>query len=270
MKAAIVITARLGSERLQRKVLTPLKGRSALDRLVERLREARLPDAIILATTTAPADDELVTLADELGIDHFRGDPDDILVRWRDLARAHAVDLLVTCDGDDVFCDPVHADRVITTWRETAADYIACVGLPFGCAPTGIGAAGLERVCELKKESNTEGQGRFFEDPRVTKRAEVHAPDSVRHDEARMTLDYPDDVRFFEAVIDALEQPGRVFTLEQIVALLRERPEIVAINSHLQAEYWERFRARYPSVELGTCATSSSAAGGSARASPST
>jgi spore coat polysaccharide biosynthesis protein SpsF (cytidylyltransferase family) len=251
MKPAIVITARLGSTRLPRKVLTPLKGRSALERLVERLREARLPESIVLCTSTLPEDDELERLAGELGIDVFRGDPDDILVRWRDAARELGPDLLVTCDGDDVFCDPVHVDRVVERHLETGADYVACVGLPFGAAPTGIAAAGLERVCELKHETNTEGQGRFFEDPRVVSRAEVEAPEPVRHAEARMTLDYPDDVRFFEAVIDALERPGRVFTLEEIVALLRERPEIVAINSGLQEEYWTRFNERYPAVELG-------------------
>jgi spore coat polysaccharide biosynthesis protein SpsF len=250
MKPAIVITARLGSTRLPRKVLTPLGGRSALERLVERLRQARLPEAIVLCTSTLPEDDELEALAGQLGIDVFRGDPDDILVRWRDAARAHDIDLLVTCDGDDVFCDPVHVDRVVQAYRETGADYIACVGLPFGAAPTGIARTGLERVCDLKRETSTEGQGRFFEDPRVVSRAEVLAPESVRHGDARMTLDYPDDARFFAAVIEELERPGSVFTLEEIVRLLRERPDIVAINSGLQEEYWARFHERYPAVEL--------------------
>jgi spore coat polysaccharide biosynthesis protein SpsF len=250
MKPAIVITARLGSTRLPRKVMTPLRGRSALERLVERLRQARLPESIVLCTSTLPEDDALEALAGDLGIDVFRGDPEDILVRWRDAARALDLGLLVTCDGDDVFCDPEHVDRVIEAWRDGRADYIACTGLPFGAAPTGIARTGLERVCELKRETNTEGQGRFFEDPRVVQRAEVVAPDSVRHDGARMTLDYPEDARFFEAVIDELEQPGRVFTLEEIVALLRSRPDIVAINGGLQEEYWARFNARYPAVEL--------------------
>ncbi|MEA2479171.1 MAG: spore coat polysaccharide biosynthesis protein SpsF [Thermoleophilaceae bacterium] len=252
MEAAIVITARLGSSRLPRKVLTPLRGRPALDRLVERLRTARLPERIVLATTTEPEDDALESIAGALGVDVFRGDPDDILVRWRDAARALDIELLVTCDGDDTFCDPVHVDRVVERWRETGADYIACVGLPFGAAPTGIARAGLERVCELKQETHTEGQGRFFEDESIVKRAEVQAPESVRNDEVRMTLDYPDDTRFFEAVIAELEEDGRVFSLEEIVALLRRRPDIVAINSHLQAEYWARFRERYPAVELGS------------------
>jgi spore coat polysaccharide biosynthesis protein SpsF len=250
MKPVIVITARLGSTRLPRKVLTPLAGRSALERLVERLRQARLPEGMVLCTSTLPEDDELETLAADLGIDVFRGDPDDILVRWRDAARAHSIDLLVTCDGDDVFCDPVHVDRVIECHADTGADYVACVGLPFGTAPTGIARTALERVCDLKQETHTEGQGRFFRDPRIVSRAEVEAPESVRHPDARMTLDYPEDARFFEAVIGELERPGQVFSLEDVVGLLRERPDIVAINGGLQEEYWARFNERYPAVDM--------------------
>jgi spore coat polysaccharide biosynthesis protein SpsF len=252
MVTATIVTARLGSSRLPRKVLTPLRGRSALERLVERLRLARRPDLILLATTTLPEDDELCEIAGGLGLAVARGSADDILDRWLQAARAHGPDLIVACDGDDVFCDPVHVDRVVERHESSGADYVSCVGLPFGTAPTGIAVGALARVCELKQETNTEGQGRFFEDPRVVSRAEVTAPAEVRHDEARMTLDYPEDVRFLEAVIDELERPGEVFSLAEIVALLRRRPDIVAINAARQKEYWRRFHERYPPVELGS------------------
>jgi spore coat polysaccharide biosynthesis protein SpsF len=251
MVTATIITARLSSSRLPHKVLTPLCGRPALERLVTRLRTAKLPDTMVLCTTDDPADDELERVADELGIEAFRGSADDILVRWRDAARHFGIDLLVTCDGDDVFCDPVHVDRIIEVHRATGADCLRCVGLPFGTAPTGIARDALERVCQLKTETQTEGQGRFFEDERIVSRVEIPAPPELRHDEARMTLDYPEDVGFFEAVIAELEHPdGRLFQLDEVVALLRSRPDIVAINSGLQEEYWQRFHARYPAVTL--------------------
>ena len=246
-----MITARLGSSRLPRKMLLDLRGRTVLEHVVERLRAARAPELMILATTREPEDDELTAAAQRLGVEVVRGDTEDILVRWLDAAVAHDVDLLVTCDGDDVFCDPVHVDRIVACHRETGAEYISCVGLPFGTAPTGIARSGLARVCELKTDTATEGQGRFFADPRIVSRAEVHAPPAVRHGTARMTLDYAEDHAFFAAVLEELGGAnGRVAPLEQIVELLRERPDIVAINSGLQEEYWHRFHERYPPVEL--------------------
>src|SRR3954447_1874551 len=144
MKAVIVITARLGSTRLPGKMLAPLCGRPVLDHVVERMRLPRRPERILLAPTREPADDALAARAQALGIGVFRGATEDVLVRWRDAARAFAADLIVGCDGDDVLCDAVHVDRII---EAAGPDYITCVGLPFGTAPTGYSTAGLERVC---------------------------------------------------------------------------------------------------------------------------
>lgn len=252
MVSAIVITARLGSERLPRKVLTPLCGQPALERLVSRLRRAELPDLMVLATTSRPEDDELAALGVSLGLEVVRGDPEDILARWLQGAETLGIDLLVTCDGDDVFCDPGYVDRVIRRHIETGADYITCVGLPFGTAPVGISRGGLARVCEAKRETNTEGQGRFFEDPRLVSRAEVVADPEVRHDGARLTLDFDDDARALEAIIAELDDESDPdgFGLEEIVELLHARHDIVAINGHLQEAYMRRFRERYPPVSL--------------------
>ena len=257
MRSATVITARLGSSRLSRKMLTPLRGRPVLEHVVERLQLAKRPDVLLLATTSEAQDDELAAAAGRLGVPVFRGASSDILTRWRDAARLHEADLLVTCDGDDVFCDPVQVDRVVACHEETGAEYISCVGLPFGTAPTGIARSGLERVCARKSQTDTEGQGRFFAQPGIVTRAELQAPESVRHDTARLTLDYPEDLAFFDAVLAALEPEEGCPSLERIVALLHERPDIVAINAGLQEEYWERFRERYPPVELGESETGS-------------
>lgn len=252
MRAATVITARLGSSRLPRKMLADLGGATVLERLVTRVSKAQRPDVVVLATTQEPEDDELTTAAEALGLSVFRGSTHDVLVRWRDAATTYGADLLVNCDGDDVFCDAPHIDRTIETYEQTGAEYIVCAGLPFGAAPTGIAASGLERVCERKLEDNTEGQGRFFAVPGIVSKAEVTAPAELGHPTARMTLDYPEDLEFFSAVLAELGAgPGNEPPpLEQIVALLRARPDIVAINSGVQERYWQRFNALYQPVQL--------------------
>lgn len=250
MRSIVLITARLGSSRLPGKMLADLRGRSVLAVLVERLRLAQRPAGMVLATTQEPEDDALEAAARELGLDVYRGETNDVLMRWLGAAKATDAELLVCCDGDDVFCDAAHVDRVIECHEATGADYITCEGLPFGTAPNGVGRAGLERVCARKQDTDTEGQGRFFNDPSLIRREVVHAPEAMRHDTARMTLDYPEDLRFSEAVLDGLAADGPSPPLEHIVAFLHEHPEVVAINASLQEEYWARFNARYPPVTL--------------------
>ena len=229
-----------------------LRGRTVFERLVARLKRASRPEFLLLCTTTDAEDDELADVAQRLGVDVYRGDRDDILARWLGAADANDVDFIAACDGDDLFCDPVHVDRVIECHEQTGADYIVCVGLPFGTAPTGISRTGLRRVCDRKTETDTAGQGRFFADERIVQRAEVVAPAAVRHDEARLTLDYPEDMAFFEALVDELDKQGSDDSLERIVQLLRDRPDLVGINREVQDRYWRRFNELYPPVELAS------------------
>ena len=250
VRAATFVTARVGSSRLSGKVLSDIGGVPALDRLVARVSQARLPERIVLCTTTEAEDDVLEAAAGRLGIDVFRGSVEDILDRWLGAARRFDADFVVNCDADDVFCDHEHIDRVIDEHARTGAEYVRCTGLPFGTAPTGMATAALERVCALKSDANTEGQGRFFADPDLVSQGEVAAPASLDLPQARMTLDYPEDLEFFRAVAAQLDRPGGIFSLQEIVDLLRNRPDIVQINAGRQAEYWERFHAKYPPVEL--------------------
>ena len=250
MRVATIVTARLGSSRLPRKMLAPLRGRTVLDRVLDRAALATRADLLVLATTWEPADDELTEAARARGCEVFRGATQDILVRWRDAARAHDVDLLVNCDGDDVFCDAVHADRIVEEHRRSGAEYITCTGLPLGAAPMGVALSGLERVCAQKVQGNTEGQGRFFAAPGIVTRAEVQAPPGLALPEARMTLDYPADLAFFDAVLAEFAPARETPSLEEIIELLRARPDLVAINAELNEEYWRRFRSLYGPIEL--------------------
>ena len=63
MRSATVVTARLGSSRMPRKMFADLGGQTVLERLVERLRLAIEPDMMLMATTVEAEDDELEAAA---------------------------------------------------------------------------------------------------------------------------------------------------------------------------------------------------------------
>ena len=93
-------------------------------------------------------------------------------MRWRDTLRTFGAEIMVGIDGDDVLCDAWHADRVVERYDETGADYITCVGLPFGTAPTGYSLASLERICDLKSDAEHRRPG-----PLLRRRADRLAGD---------------------------------------------------------------------------------------------
>lgn len=68
--AVVVLQARTGSHRLPGKALHILAGRPLVTHCLERLIAARI-GTVVLATTTASADDALVHIADNLGFQWF-------------------------------------------------------------------------------------------------------------------------------------------------------------------------------------------------------
>ena len=62
-----IIQARMGSTRLPGKVLKKIMGKTMLERVVERVKQARFVDKVIIATTLKKADFEIVN---QTNIDH--------------------------------------------------------------------------------------------------------------------------------------------------------------------------------------------------------
>jgi len=59
MRIGYLITARLKSTRLIKKILLDLNGKSILDRVIKRCQLTKGVDKVVLCTSTNPQDDEL-------------------------------------------------------------------------------------------------------------------------------------------------------------------------------------------------------------------
>ena len=63
----------MGSSRLPGKVLLPLRGKSVLERLIERVSKASYIDHIVVATTIKDRDQPIVDLCKKLNIGYYKG-----------------------------------------------------------------------------------------------------------------------------------------------------------------------------------------------------
>lgn len=230
MKTALTITVRMKSERLPRKAMRDLAGRPMIEHLIERLKTTKLPDEIVLCTSTNPQDKILTEVARRNGIEWFNGDEVDVLRRLLDMARKYRVDFIVSTTGDNPLTDPVYADKIIENFVRTNADYITCPELPLGTFSYGLKVEALERVVELKKEKDTEIWGIYFTNSNMFKRAIVDVQEELRHPEIRLTVDTPEDFQLMEEIYRRLYEPGRVFKLQDVMRLLEKNPQLTHIN----------------------------------------
>jgi len=237
MRTAVFITVRMKSTRLPKKALLEIKGRTTIEHLIDRIKSAKLPDLIVLCTSTHPDDKILANLAEKNGIEAFRGSPEDKLERYLKAAKKYGVNFIVNVDGDDILCDPTLIDKTIEHFKKTEADCVIWRGFPVGAVPTGIKVEALEKVCEIKDEEDTEVWGGYFTDTGLFKVEYLDAEEELRHPEIRMTLDYPEDLEFFKAIFERLYMAGRIFSLKEVIELLKKSPDIAEINKHRQEEY---------------------------------
>ncbi len=246
---------RLKSTRLPKKLLIKIKGRPILAYMFDRIKQCRRVDEIILCTSTNPQDDPLEDLANTENISIFRGHEDDVLKRLYDASDTFGLDYILSITCDCPFVDPVYADKMVDAFESTDADLIFALDLPHGAYSWGIKPSALKKTLEIKDTDETEVWGRYFTDTDLFNVHYMSIENAFhRQPELRMTLDYPEDLEFFKAVFEHLYQPGKLFSLDDILNLLKEYPEITQINRHCEEAYKNRWtkqsdiklKSRYP------------------------
>jgi len=127
MRVIAFVQARLSSRRLPGKILKDLRGRPALDYLLEALEHASGLDQFVLATSSDPSDEPTVRFADRRGVPCFRGPLDDVASRLLLAAREYRADAIVRISGDSPLMDPQVIDRAVGLFREGSADIVTNV-----------------------------------------------------------------------------------------------------------------------------------------------
>ena len=238
MNKAIFITVRTGSTRLPKKCLLEIQGLATIQHLIKRVKRSKLADIIVLCTTRLKEDDILCKIAEKENIKYFRGSVRDKLERWMGAAEKYNVDFFVTADGDDLFCEPELIDLAFRQYEEDKPDFIEGKNIPCGAFTYAIKTSALNKVCKIKNTEDTEMMWVYFKDTSLFDCVELKKVGKVyRRPEIRMTLDYPDDFKFFKTIIVNLGKTKENFNLKDIIEYLDKHPEVIKINQYLQKRF---------------------------------
>jgi len=232
MRINAVIQARAGSTRLPAKVLADLGGRPVLEWVVRSARAANLVDEVIVATSTLAGDDLVADLADSLGVAVVRGSEDDVLSRFVAALDAHPADAVVRLTADCPLLDPSLIDAVAGAW--TAApnlDYVSTVlvrSLPRGMDIELVTAGALRAVDRMAVgHDRVHVTSAVYADPTAYRLLGLCVTPPAN--DLRVTLDTAEDLDLLRALV--AELPDAPPEWRDVVAILRARPDLVAINA---------------------------------------
>lgn len=236
MKTAAIVQARMGSTRLQGKVLKPILGKPMLERQLERMRRARSLDGIVIATTEHAGDDPLAAFAVAQGLPVFRGSERDVLSRYAGAARTFGVETVVRVTSDCPLIEPSLIDEAVGVFSAGGADYVSNMlepTYPYGLAVEVFSSRSLEQaaaraVQPAEREHVTPYL--YWNPGQFRPHALRMAPDLSHH---RWTVDTPEDLELVRRVYGALYPSNPAFGMADILALLDANPSWAAINAHV-------------------------------------
>lgn len=239
MKAAAIIQARMGSTRLPGKMLKPIMGQPLLWHVVHRLRRSRHIGDIVVATSTAKADDALAAYAETLGVKSVRGPEANVLSRFLMAAGMVEGDILVRVCGDSPLVDAGLVDQLIDAMAREGADTIN-VKPGVACIHEGVDLLSRRALLKLAAEAGDDPiarehvTGYFKAHPGFVKTAVFDLDAAYQFSGARISIDCPADVTFIEAVYDKLGATAGEASLTDLVALLRRDASLLSINAHVK------------------------------------
>lgn len=200
--------------------------------VVERAHRIEGIDEVVVAVPDLPEDDVLTATTSALGVRVVRGPADDVLQRYLLAAGAANADAVVRVTADCPLLSPTVSSTVVADFRRGDADYVSNTlerTFPRGLDTEVVSIAALRTAA---REAVTAAE-REHVTPFVWTRPRRFRLRSIRttpdRSDLRLTVDVAEDLALVRAVYDALG-PDQ-FDIEDVIALLDRRPELVALNA---------------------------------------
>jgi spore coat polysaccharide biosynthesis protein SpsF len=239
MNRVAIIEARMKSSRLPGKVLKPILGKPMLELLIERIRQARRIDQIVVATTEAASDDPIDALTQSLNVGCFRGSEDDVLDRVLQAARRYSADIIVEITGDCPLIEAEKIDQMLGSYQHMKYDFM--MNRLDGSYPPGLGLRiflkeTLEKVNRLTQDPVDREHVTLYvwEHPELFSIYSFQNNLDQKYWNIRLTVDNEEDFVFIGAIFSELYPRNPKFDLYDIIDLLERKPELMEINRHIQ------------------------------------
>jgi spore coat polysaccharide biosynthesis protein SpsF len=216
----IVVQCRYNSTRLPGKALYPLAGIPMVVFLLKRLKAIRVPNRMVLATTTGPEDEAVAAWGEAEGIDVIRGETDDVLARYIRCLESFPAPGLVRITADNPLTDPQGVEKVLEALTMDKYDYVSL----FKRFPYGAGVDGFSGPCltaihqETKDHRDREHINAFILDnPGRFCCLDIDPPPKLARPDVRLTVDTKEEWEKVNSLFVPEDRPPYALSLKDAI-----------------------------------------------------
>jgi spore coat polysaccharide biosynthesis protein SpsF len=213
-----------------------LGGATVLSRVISRIQRCQYINEVVVATSTSPADDAIVSESRRQGVKAFRGSEQDVLDRFYHVAQDLRSDVVVRITSDCPLIDPEVSDRTIRSFLDGQPDYAS--NALQRTYPRGLDTEVMKfEALESAWHNATEPYQREHVTPYLYENPKRYRLRSVTQEkdqsEYRWTLDTVEDLEFLRAVYARLDSTGD-FSWRDVLQLIDRDPSLSQINKHVK------------------------------------
>jgi len=224
------VQVRMGSSRLPGKVMAEIEGRPMTWHIVNRLRQAKLLQNVVIAVPDNELNEPVRRMAEDESIPYFAGSEADVIGRLYKTACAFDADVLVRICGDCPLVDPDIVDKVVQKYIDGCCQHIGNTRPPTFPDGLDVGLFSFQLLRRLNDILETEIDREWYmlyiwENMDTIRIDNVTREEDISH--LRWTVDYPEDLEFVQEVYAEL---GGDFRTADVLALLERRPELVILD----------------------------------------
>ena len=246
MQIHVFIQARIGSNRLPKKILKKICNKTIIELIVERVNQIEGIDKIFVLTGPKNKNLELIKEVKRLGISYYCGKEENILDRFYNGAKEFKSDIIIRVTGDSPLIDPKLISKGLDIFKESNCDVLSInrfKTFPYGINFEIFSINALEQSWKdiSKKYSQEEFEKMFIPPTKHMLENKKFENYDLKNDEdlssIRITLDYLEDLQLIEKLFEEFYSKNKYFDFKNIVDYLNKNPELNKLNKKYVHNY---------------------------------
>lgn len=235
---SVFIPVRLKSKRLKNKALKEIEKKISIKWCAENSLKIKNIQDVIVMTSKLKKDNPLKKINFGNSIKFFRGDSNNLILRFLSAAKKFNVKTIIRVTGDCPFISHEIMNYLLKSHKNKNADFTAAKEYAVGTSGEIIEVSALKKIYKsLKDLRYSEYMTMFFLDnPEIFKLNLVNLPKKYIQN-YRLTLDYKEDLKMFNELVYKLREKKLKVNLSNIFKILKSFKYIDKINNKKKLIY---------------------------------